>query len=85
LDTPFCLARVAAIAEVTLILIGWGWAQYPNLITPDVSIQNSSAPAATLRLLLIALIIGAVVLFRRSPFFITSSRARAVGQLRRPE
>ena len=59
----FALARVAAIAEVTLILIGWGWAQYPNLITPDVSIQNSSAPAATLRLLLIALIIGAVVLF----------------------
>jgi cytochrome bd ubiquinol oxidase subunit II len=59
----FAIARVAAIAEVTLILIGWGWAQYPNLITPDVSIQNSSAPAATLRLLLIALIIGAVVLF----------------------
>ncbi len=59
----FAIARVAAIAEVTLILIGWGWAQYPNLITPDVSIQNSSAPAATLRLLLIALIIGAIVLF----------------------
>jgi cytochrome d ubiquinol oxidase subunit II len=59
----FAIARAAAIAEVTLILIGWGWAQYPNLITPDVTIQNSSAPAATLRLLLIALIIGAVVLF----------------------
>lgn len=59
----FAIARAAAIAEVTLILIGWGWAQYPNLITPDVTIQNSSAPAATLRLLLIALVIGAVVLF----------------------
>ena len=59
----FAIARAAAIAEVTLILIGWGWAQYPNLITPDVTIQNSSAPAATLRLLLIALIIGAIVLF----------------------
>lgn len=59
----FAIARAAAIAEVTLILIGWGWAQYPNLITPDLTIQNSSAPAATLRLLLIALIIGAIVLF----------------------
>ena len=59
----FAIARAAAIAEVTLILIGWGWAQYPNLITPDVTIQNSSAPAATLRLLLTALIIGAIVLF----------------------
>jgi cytochrome bd ubiquinol oxidase subunit II len=59
----FAIARVAAIAEVTLILIGWGWAQYPNLITPDVTIQNSSGPVATLRLLVIALILGAVILF----------------------
>jgi cytochrome bd ubiquinol oxidase subunit II len=59
----FAIARVAAIAEVTLILIAWGWAQYPNLITPDVTIQNSSAPEATLRLLIIALVIGTIVLF----------------------
>jgi cytochrome bd ubiquinol oxidase subunit II len=59
----FAIARVAAIAEVTLILIGWGWAQYPSLITPDATIQNSSAPIATLRLLIIALVIGALVLF----------------------
>jgi cytochrome d ubiquinol oxidase subunit II len=59
----FAIARVAAIAEVTLILIGWGRAQYPNLIAPDVTIQNSCAPAATLRLLIIALLLGAVILF----------------------
>jgi cytochrome d ubiquinol oxidase subunit II len=59
----FAIARAAAIAEVTLILIGWGWAQYPNLIAPDVTIQNSSAPAATLRLLIIALVLGAIALF----------------------
>jgi len=59
----FSLARVAAIAEVTLMLIGWGWAQYPHLIAPDITIYNSSAPVTTLRLLLIALVIGAVVLF----------------------
>lgn len=59
----FALARVAAIAEVMLILIGWGWAQYPHLITPDITIYNSSAPTTTLRLLLVALLLGAIVLF----------------------
>jgi cytochrome d ubiquinol oxidase subunit II len=59
----FAIARVAAIAEVTLILIGRGWAQYPNLVTPDVTIQNSSASTGTLRLPIIALLLGAVVLF----------------------
>jgi cytochrome d ubiquinol oxidase subunit II len=59
----FALARGAAIAEVTLILIGWGWAQYPHLIAPDITIYNSAAPATTLRLLIIALLLGAIVLF----------------------
>ena len=59
----FALARIAAIAEVTLILIGWGWAQYPQLIAPDITIYNSSAPTTTLRLLFIALLLGAIVLF----------------------
>jgi cytochrome d ubiquinol oxidase subunit II len=59
----FALARIAAIAQVTLILIGWGWAQYPQLIAPDITIYNSSAPTTTLRLLLMALLLGAIVLF----------------------
>jgi cytochrome d ubiquinol oxidase subunit II len=59
----FSLARVAAIAEITLILVGWGVAQYPIIISPDVSVFNSAAPAATLRLLIIALLVGAVILF----------------------
>lgn len=58
----YALARVAAIGEVTLILGGWSLSQYPRLIMPDVTIYNACAPAITLRLLLIALIIGAVVL-----------------------
>lgn len=58
----FRVARIAAIAEVTLILVGWSLAQYPNLVTPDVTIVNAAAPAATLRLLIIALCLGAVVL-----------------------
>jgi len=59
----FALARIAAIAEVTLILTGWSLAQYPRLITPDVTIFNAAAPEITLRLLAYALVAGAVVLF----------------------
>lgn len=55
-------ARMAAIGEVTFILGGWSLAQYPHLIVPDVTLQNSTAPDATLRLLLIALCLGAVLL-----------------------
>ncbi|HZL46296.1 MAG TPA: cytochrome d ubiquinol oxidase subunit II [Opitutaceae bacterium] len=58
----FALARVAAAGEVTLILVGWSLAQYPNLVTPDVTIANARAPEATLRLLILALAVGALVL-----------------------
>ena len=58
----FHLARRAAIGQVTFILGGWSVAQYPYLIVPDVTLQNSAAPAATLRLLIMALCLGAVLL-----------------------
>jgi cytochrome d ubiquinol oxidase subunit II len=59
----FALARIAAIAEVTLILTGWSLAQYPRLVTPDITIFNAAAPEITLRLLTYALVAGAIVLF----------------------
>ncbi|MEO7724760.1 MAG: cytochrome d ubiquinol oxidase subunit II [Chthoniobacterales bacterium] len=55
-------ARMAASGEVTFILGGWSLAQYPHLIASDVTLQNSAAPEATLRLLVIALCAGAVLL-----------------------
>ena len=58
----FRLARVAAIGQVTFILAGWALAQYPNLITPDVTVGNAAAPERTLRLLIMALGFGALVL-----------------------
>jgi cytochrome d ubiquinol oxidase subunit II len=58
----FYLARIAAVAQVTFILVGWGLAQFPHLVTPDVTIQNAAAPESTLKLLLLALGAGAVVL-----------------------
>jgi cytochrome d ubiquinol oxidase subunit II len=59
----FAMARVAAAGQVTLIFVGWSLAQYPNLITPDVTVSSTHAPEATLRLLVMALAVGALILF----------------------
>jgi cytochrome bd ubiquinol oxidase subunit II len=57
------LARVAAAAQVSLIILGWAAAQFPFLIEPDVTIYNAAAPPITLQLLLGALLAGASLLF----------------------
>ena len=58
----FRLARLAVIAQSTLILWGWAIAQFPNLIMPDVSIYDTAAPTATLTLLSAALAGGVLIL-----------------------
>jgi cytochrome d ubiquinol oxidase subunit II len=65
------------MAEVTLILAGWSLAQYPNLVIPDVTLLNSAAPVATLRLLMIALCLGAVVLLPSLAFLFYLFKARS--------
>jgi cytochrome bd ubiquinol oxidase subunit II len=57
------VARVCAAAQVTLILLGWAFAQFPHLVEPDITIASAAAPQATLELLLGALALGAIVLF----------------------
>jgi len=42
------LARVAVGAQVTFILWGWAFAQYPFVIPPALSIRRSAAPDETL-------------------------------------
>jgi len=59
----FRIARAAAVGQVSLILIGWALAQYPYLIVPDVTIADAATEFATLRFLLWALALGALVLF----------------------
>ncbi len=58
----FVFARAAAVAQVALILTGWGCAQYPCVIAPDVTFHTNAAPEATLRVLTFALCSGAVLL-----------------------
>jgi cytochrome d ubiquinol oxidase subunit II len=57
------LARLCAAAQAVLVLLGWGAAQYPFLVRPDLTIPVAASPSATLRLLLVALGAGALFLF----------------------
>jgi cytochrome d ubiquinol oxidase subunit II len=56
------LARIAAVAQVSLILWGWALGQYPYLLPSDLTMAGAAAPAATLRLVAGALGLGAAVL-----------------------
>lgn len=58
----FRTARALAIAQVTLVIWGWGLAQFPYLVEPDLTLADAAADARVLRLLLIALAAGTVVL-----------------------
>jgi cytochrome d ubiquinol oxidase subunit II len=54
-------ARPLAIAQVALIVAGWGAAQHPFLIAPDLTIRAAAAPDAVLKLLAIAIGAGVIV------------------------
>jgi len=58
----FALARIAAAAQVSLILWGWAVAQFPYLVPPDLTIAGAAAPVITLKLVLGALAVGGAVL-----------------------
>lgn len=57
------LARACAAAQAAFIVLGWGLAQYPFLVRPDITVAAAAAPPSTLRWLLGALLAGAVALF----------------------
>jgi cytochrome bd ubiquinol oxidase subunit II len=59
----FRMARAAAVVAVTLILLGWGLAQYPYLVVPDLTVHNAKSAESTLMLLVWVLAAGAVLLF----------------------
>jgi cytochrome d ubiquinol oxidase subunit II len=58
----FVLARTLAVAQVTLILLGYGAALFPCIIVPQFTIENAAAPARTHQLVLAALAAGAIIL-----------------------
>jgi cytochrome d ubiquinol oxidase subunit II len=72
------VARIAAAAEVTLILWGWGVAQFPYMLPPDLTIAGAAAPLRTLNLTLIALILGAIVLLPSLYYLFKVFKTRAI-------
>ena len=58
----FALARMAAAAEVAVLIGGWALAQYPYLVVPDLTYTNAAASNPMLRASLAIFAIGAVVL-----------------------
>jgi len=56
------LARLAAAAQVSLILWGWVLVQQPYVVPPMLTVRDAAAPTITLELLLAALAAGAVIL-----------------------
>jgi cytochrome bd ubiquinol oxidase subunit II len=56
------LARIAAAAQVALILWGWALAQYPYAVRPHLTLAAAAAPENVLVVLLQVLGVGAVLL-----------------------
>ena len=56
------LARIATIAQVSFLLAGWGAAQHPYLIYPDITLHDAAAPKETLEFMLATLPFGAALL-----------------------
>ncbi len=75
----FSLGRIAAVGQVTIILVGWSLAQYPNLVTPDITVANGAAPEVTLRLLILALGAGAIALLPSLAFLFHIFKGKQTG------
>ena len=72
----FGLARGAAIAQASLIVLGWGLAQQPYLVAPDLTLRSTAAPDATLGPVLIALGGGAALLLPALIWLLRTFRVR---------
>ena len=54
--------RGFAVAAVATVVLGWGVAQYPLLLPPDLSIAAAAAPDGTLQALTVITIVAAAVI-----------------------
>jgi len=55
-------ARILAIAQVVLLILGWGLAQFPYIVAPDLTFENSAAPDEVLQRVLIIVSVGLLFL-----------------------
>jgi cytochrome d ubiquinol oxidase subunit II len=55
------VARLGAAIAVGSVVAGWGVAQWPYLIVPDLTASDAAAPASSLRPIAIGFAIGAAL------------------------
>jgi len=58
----YSFARILAVIQVILLVLGWGMAQFPFVVAPDLTFQNAAAPETVLQPVLIILSMGLLVL-----------------------
>jgi cytochrome d ubiquinol oxidase subunit II len=56
------LARAATVVQTSCLLAGWGLAQHPYIIYPDVTVRGAAAGDATLRFILLTTPFGMALL-----------------------
>jgi cytochrome d ubiquinol oxidase subunit II len=71
----YLLSRVFAAGEIGLLILGWGLAQYPYLIYPDVTFVSAAAPQATLRFVVYSLPFGAAMILPSLWFLLSVFKA----------
>jgi cytochrome d ubiquinol oxidase subunit II len=57
----YMLSRVFAASEIAFLILGWGLAQYPYLIYPDIELAKVAAPVPTIRFLVLTLPFGSLI------------------------
>jgi cytochrome d ubiquinol oxidase subunit II len=58
----FSLSRVFAASQIALLILGWGLAQYPYLVYPDLPLDAIAAPVGTLRFVVWSLPVGGILI-----------------------
>lgn len=71
----FGLVRVTAALAVGAVVWGWGAAQYPYLLEPDLTVDAAAASRPTLVALLVSLSVGALLLIPSLVFLFTQQTA----------
>jgi cytochrome d ubiquinol oxidase subunit II len=74
--TNYRFARFCTAGEVTLILWGWAFAQFPYIVVPTLTIYNSSAAPITIELLAVALLAGSFLLLPSYKYLLEVFKSR---------
>lgn len=75
----YALARFFAAGEIALVLAGWGLAQYPHLVYPEMLVAEMAAPLPTLRFMVLSIPVGALLLGPSLWLLLRVFKAKALG------